>query len=71
MYIHAEMTHHLFGHHDDGLDGKASVAVIEQILQARTEQINDQDVVQALLAKVVHIGDARFYSQVSIPQHWI
>lgn len=51
-------THHLLCYHDDGLDGEFAVAVVEQVLQAGTQQVNDQDVVEALLAEVVHIRDA-------------
>ncbi len=34
-------THHLLCDHDDGLDGELSVAVVEQILQAGSEQVYD------------------------------
>jgi hypothetical protein len=51
-------AHHLLGHHDDGLDGEASVAVIEEILQAGAQKVDDEDVVQALLAEVIDVGDA-------------
>ena len=52
------VTHHLLRYHDDGLDGEFAVAVVKQVLQAGTEQVNDEDVVKALLAKVVHIRNA-------------
>jgi predicted MarR family transcription regulator len=32
--------------------------VIEQILQARPEQVNDQDVMETLLAEVINIGNS-------------
>ena len=50
-------THHLLGDHDNGLDGELPVAVVEQVLQAGSEQVDDQDVVQAFLAEVVDIRD--------------
>lgn len=49
---------HLLGDHDDRLDGEAAVAVVEQVFQRRSEQVDDEDVVQTLLAEVVDIGDA-------------
>ena len=50
-------TNHLLGDHDYSLDGELPVAVVEQILQTGAQQVDDQDVVQALLAKVVDIRD--------------
>jgi hypothetical protein len=32
--------------------------MVEKVLQTGTEKVNDQDVVQALLTEVIHIGDA-------------
>ena len=37
-------TYHLLGYHDDGLDRKLPVAVIEKILQAGPEEVDDEDV---------------------------
>jgi hypothetical protein len=51
------ITYHLLCNHYHGLDGKFTVAVIEQVLQAGPEQVNDQDVMKAFLTKVVDIGD--------------
>lgn len=51
-------AYHLLRDHDHRLDGEAAVAVVEEILQTRSEQVDDEDVVEALLAKVVDIGDA-------------
>jgi hypothetical protein len=53
----AAITYHLLGYHDNGLDGKLPVAVVEKVLQAGAEEVDDQDVVQALLAKVIDIRD--------------
>jgi len=49
---------HLLGDHDYGLDGEAASAVVEEILERGSEQVNDKDVVEAFLAKVIDIGDA-------------
>ena len=53
-----EAANHLFGDHHHRLDGETSVAMIEKVFQRRTEQVDDQNVVQAFLAEVVDIGDA-------------
>lgn len=34
--------------------------MVEEVLETRAEQVNNQDVMQALLAKVIDIRDARF-----------
>jgi len=49
---------HLLGDHDDGLDGEAASAVVEEVLERGSEQVNDKNVVEAFLAKVIDIGDA-------------
>jgi ABC-type transporter Mla MlaB component len=51
------VTNHLLRDHDDRLDGELAVAVVKEVLQARAQQVNDEDVVKALLAEVVYIGD--------------
>ena len=51
-------AYHLLCHHDNGLDGEASVAVVEEVLQGWSEQVDNQDVVEALLAEVVDIWNA-------------
>jgi hypothetical protein len=50
-------TNHLLGDHNNGLGREPAVAVIEEILETRSEKVNDEDVVQTLLSKVVDIGD--------------
>lgn len=49
------VSYHLFGNHHNGLDGEFSMAVIEEVFKAWAKQVNDQDVVKALLAKVIYI----------------
>lgn len=34
--------------------------MIEEVLETGPEEVDNQDVMQALLAKVIDIGDARF-----------
>jgi len=50
----------LLGYHHDGLDGKSTVAIVEQVFQTGTEQVDDEDVVESLLTKVVDIGNTRY-----------
>lgn len=59
MTAAAGSAYHLLCRHDDCLDGELAAAHVEEILEGRAEEINDEDVVQTLLAKVVHLGDAR------------
>jgi len=53
----AKKTYHLLGHHHHSLGGKPAVAVIEKVLKTGTEEVDDENVVQALLSEVVDIGD--------------
>jgi hypothetical protein len=53
-------TNHLLGNHDDSLDGETTTAVVEEILERGTQQVNHKDVVKALLAEVVDIGNAGY-----------
>ena len=52
------MAYHLLCYHDNGLDGELAVAMVEEVLQAGPQQVNDQDVVKTLLTEVVDIRDA-------------
>ena len=60
-------AYHLFGYHDDRLDGKFPVAVVEEILQTGTEQIDYQDVVEAFLPEVVDIRNPSCRRSVCYP----
>jgi len=51
-------AYHLLGDHDHGFDRKPSVAMIEEVFQARSQKVDDEDVVQTFLTEVVHIGNA-------------
>lgn len=50
-------TNHLLGDHNNGLGREPAVAVIKKVLERRSEKVNDEDVVQALLSEVVDIRD--------------
>ena len=45
----------MLGDHHNGFDGESPVAMIEQILQTGAQQVDNQYVVQAFLAKVIDI----------------
>ena len=53
-------ANHLLSNHHHGLDRESPVAVIEQIFQTRSKQIDDQDVVESFLAKIVNVGYAGY-----------
>jgi hypothetical protein len=61
-------TYHLLGYHDDGLDGKLPVAVVEQVLQAGAEQVDDQDVMETFLAEVITLGIPATTMSVKVPK---
>ena len=48
----------MLGNHNDGLDAEPSIAMVEEVLEGGSKQIDDEDVVQTFLSKVVHIGNA-------------
>jgi hypothetical protein len=50
----------LFGDHYNGLDGKSASAVVEEVLQGRSEKVNYQNVVETFLAEVVDIRNAGY-----------
>lgn len=57
-----QMTYHLLGHHDHSLDGESAAAMVEKILQRGSQQVYHQDVVKALLAEVIDIGNTGYKS---------
>jgi hypothetical protein len=56
---------HLLGNHDNGLYGKPTAAVVKEIFERRAQEINDQDVMKALLTEVVDIWNASWNEKVS------
>lgn len=52
------LTYHLFRYHYHGFRCEPAVAVIEQILEGRTKEVDDEDVVQTFLAEIVDVRDA-------------
>lgn len=51
-------TDHLLRGHARGLDAELATAHVKQVLQTGAEQVDNENVVQALLAKVVGLRDA-------------
>jgi len=49
------ISYHLFGNHYNSFDREFSMAVIEEVFKAWSEQVDDQDVVKALLAEVIYV----------------
>lgn len=43
----------MFGDHDDGLGGELATTHVKEIFEGGAEEVDDEDVVEALLAKVV------------------
>lgn len=58
------VTYHLLRHHHHGLCRESSIAVIKKIFEGRAQQVNDQNVVEALLAEVVDIRDTSYLESV-------
>lgn len=56
IWVSARSTYHLLGGHHDCLDAEAASTQVEQVLERGAQQVNDQDVVQAFLPEVVHLG---------------
>lgn len=51
-------ANHLVGQHQDSLHGEPPGAEVEEILEAGSEQVHDQDVVVSLLSVPSDVGDA-------------
>ena len=50
-------ANHLLRYHHNSLRRESSIAVIKQIFERGSEEVDDEDVVQAFLAKVIDIRD--------------
>lgn len=49
--------YHLLCDHYDGFGGKSSVAMIEEVFERGSQEVNDENVVEALLAEIVNVRD--------------
>lgn len=50
--------YHLLRNHNNRFDREAPVTMVKEIFQTGSKQVNDENVVQTFLAKVVDIGNA-------------
>ena len=50
--------YHLLRHHNHRFRGESSIAVVEEIFQTGTKEVDHQDVVQAFLTEIVDVGYA-------------
>ena len=50
-------TYHLPCRHAYSLDGELAATHVEEVLEIRTEEVDDEDIVEALLTKVVDLGN--------------
>ena len=57
-YDQARSTHHLSCSHADGLDCELATAHVEQVLQARPQEVDYENVMEPLLPEVVYLGYA-------------
>lgn len=62
-----EITYHLLCYHHNSLRRESSVAVVKEIFQRWSEEIDDQDVVKAFLAEIIDIRDPSCFESVSRP----
>jgi hypothetical protein len=46
--------------HANGLDGELTTTHIKEILEVGPQEVNDEDIVEALLTKVVHLWYAGY-----------
>jgi len=49
---------HLVGDHENGLEGESTAALVELILEGRTEEIHNHEVVRILGSEVVDLGES-------------
>ena len=54
-----EATHHLPRSHAHGLDRELPSAHVEQVLETRPKQVDDEDIMEPFLPEVVYLGYPR------------
>ena len=52
------MANHLLCGHTNGLDAELAVAEVEEIFQVRTQEVDDENVMETLLSKMVDLRNA-------------
>jgi hypothetical protein len=53
-------TNHLFCGHAYGLDGELASAHIEEVLEVRTQQVDDEHIMESFLTEVVNMRDTSY-----------
>ena len=51
-------AHHLLRRHADSFDAELAAAHVKEVFEVGAEEVDDEDIVEAFLTKVVHLGDA-------------
>mmetsp|Transcript_4507 Transcript_4507/g.10940 ORF Transcript_4507/g.10940 Transcript_4507/m.10940 type:complete len:322 (-) Transcript_4507:208-1173(-) len=57
---------HLIGYHEHRLEGESTTALVELILQRRSEKVHDHEIVRILGSKVVDFGESRSVLQFTV-----
>ena len=52
-------THHLLSGHAHRLDAELAVAHVEQVLETRPREVDDEDIMEPFLPEVVYLGYPR------------
>jgi len=62
-------THHLLSDHAARLDGEFSATHVKQVFERWTEQVDHEDIVKALLTKVVDLWNANYVISIWSDDH--
>ena len=49
-------TYHLFSKHANSFDAKLATAHVKEVFEVRSKEIDDENVVEPFLSKVVYLG---------------
>ena len=59
-----ESLEHLVCQHENGLEAELPLAVVEQVLQGWTQQVDDHDIIVSLHPEPVHVRNAHYRKKV-------
>jgi len=67
-----DKTNHLLRGHTNSLDAKLAPAEVEEVFQVRTQEVDDKNIMEALLSKMVDLGNAGCAESRgrSMREHW-
>ena len=51
-------TNHLLRRHADSLDAELAAAEVEEVFQVRTQEVNNENIMETLLSKMVDLRNA-------------